>query len=114
MSHSAVIVIGGGTMGTAAAWELAKRGERAIVFEQFGHVHTFGAHSGQTRVIRHAYAEGADYVPLVLRADDLWEELQDASGIKVFHRVGALELMTGEGSDHALRARASAAKHNLP
>jgi monomeric sarcosine oxidase len=114
MSHFAVIVIGGGTMGTAAAWELAKRGERAIVFEQFGHVHTFGAHSGQTRVIRHAYAEGADYVPLVLRADDLWEELQVASGIKVFHRVGALELMTGEGSDHALRARANAAKHNVP
>ena len=114
MSHSAVIVIGGGTMGTATAWELAKRGERAIVFEQFGHVHTFGAHGGHTRVIRHAYAEGADYVPLVLRADDLWEELQDASGIKVFHRVGALELMTGEGSDHALRARASAAKHNVP
>jgi monomeric sarcosine oxidase len=114
MSHFAVIVIGGGTMGTAAAWELAKRGERAIVFEQFGHVHAFGAHSGQTRVIRHAYAEGADYVPLVLRADDLWEELQDTSGIKVFHRVGALELMTGEGSDHAVRARASAAKHNVP
>ena len=114
MSHSAIIVIGGGTMGTAAAWELAKRGERTIVFEQFGHVHSFGAHSGQTRVIRHAYAEGADYVPLVRRADELWEKLQDASGIKVLHRVGALELMTGEGSDHALRARTSAAKHNVP
>jgi len=108
------MVIGGGTMGTAAAWELAKRGESAIVFEQFGHVHTNGAHSGQTRVIRHAYAEGAEYVPLVLRADDLWEELQAASGEKVFHRVGALELMTGTGSDHALRARASAAEHNVP
>lgn len=114
MTHYSVIVIGGGTMGTAAAWELAKRGERAIVFEQFGHVHTMGAHSGQTRVIRHAYAEGAEYVPLVLRADDLWEDLQAESGTKVFHRVGALELMTGSGSDHALRARASAIEHNVP
>ncbi|MEA2528763.1 MAG: sarcosine oxidase, partial [Thermomicrobiales bacterium] len=86
MDHYSVIVIGGGTMGTAAAWELGKRGERAIVFEQFGHVHTMGAHSGQTRVIRHAYAEGAGYIPLVLRADELWEELEAEARIKVLHR----------------------------
>jgi monomeric sarcosine oxidase len=114
MSHYSVIVIGGGTMGTAAAWELGKRGERAVVFEQFGHVHTMGAHSGQTRVIRHAYAEGAAYVPLVLRADELWQQLEAESGTKVLHRVGALELSTGLGSDHAQRAKASAAVHNLP
>ncbi|MEA2584379.1 MAG: sarcosine oxidase [Thermomicrobiales bacterium] len=114
MDHYSVIVIGGGTMGTAAAWELGKRGERAIVFEQFGHVHTMGAHSGQTRVIRHAYAEGAGYIPLVLRADELWEELEAEARIKVLHRVGALEISTGLGSDHAQRARASAALHNVP
>jgi monomeric sarcosine oxidase len=112
--HYSVIVIGGGTMGTAAAWELGKRGERAVVFEQFGHVHTQGAHSGQTRVIRHAYAEGAGYVPLVLRADELWERLEVEAGTKVLHRVGALELATGLGSDHAQRARASAAVYDVP
>jgi monomeric sarcosine oxidase len=114
MNHFSVIVIGGGTMGTAAAWELGKRGVRAIVFEQFGHVHTKGAHSGQTRVIRHAYAEGADYVPLVLHADQMWEELEAESATRVLHRVGALEISTGLGSDHAQRARASAAVHGVP
>ena len=114
MTHYPVIVIGGGTMGTAAAWELGKRGERAAVFEQFGHIHTMGAHGGQTRVIRHAYAEGADYIPLVLRADGLWQELEAEAGIKVLHRVGALELATASGSDHAQRAHASAAHHNVP
>lgn len=114
MTHYSVIVLGGGTMGTAAAWELGKRGERALVLEQFGHVHANGAHSGQTRVIRHAYAEGAAYVPLVLHADELWQQLEAESGVKVFHRVGALEIATGTGSDHAQRARASAAEHNLP
>jgi monomeric sarcosine oxidase len=113
VTHYSVIVIGGGTMGTAAAWELGKRGERALVLEQFNHVHTMGAHGGYTRMIRHAYAEGEDYVPLVLRADELWMELEAETKTTVFHRVGGLELSTGEGSDHALRARASAARHNV-
>jgi monomeric sarcosine oxidase len=113
MAHYAAIVIGGGTMGTAAAWELGKRGERALVLEQFNHVHGFGAHSGKTRIIRHAYSEGADYVPLVLRADDLWVELESVSGQKILHRVGGLE-MSGPGHMHTEQARRSAEVHNVP
>jgi monomeric sarcosine oxidase len=100
-------------MGTAAAWELGKRGERALVLEQFGHVHGFGAHSGKTRVIRHAYSEGADYVPLVLRADDLWVELEAASGQEVLHRVGGLE-MSAPGNPHTEQAMRSAEAYNVP
>ena len=92
MAQYDVIVIGGGTMGTAAAWELGKRGLKTLVPERFEHVHPYGAHSGETRIIRHAYAEGADYVPLVLRADDLWMELEALAGEVLLHRVGALEL----------------------
>jgi monomeric sarcosine oxidase len=113
MPDYSTIVIGGGTMGSAAAWELGKRGERALVFEQFGHVHGFGAHSGKTRIIRHAYSEGADYVPLVLRADDLWVELEAASGQKVLHRVGGLE-MSAPGNPHTEQMRYSAETHNVP
>ncbi len=112
MTHYDAIVLGGGTMGSAAAWELGKRGERALVLEQFGHVHLNGAHSGETRVIRHAYAEGAGYVPLVLRADALWMDLEAATGTHVYHRVGALEL-AGPGRSHARNARASAEEHGL-
>lgn len=112
MTHYDVIVLGGGTMGTAAAWELGKRGTRALVLEQFGHVHRNGAHSGETRVIRHAYAEGAGYVPLVQRADALWMDLEAATGRHVYHRVGALEL-AGPGEAHARDARAAAAAHGL-
>ena len=113
MAHYDVIVIGGGTMGTAAAWELGKRGLSAAVFEQFEHVHPHGAHSGQTRVIRHAYAEGPDYVPFVFRADDLWMELEEATGETVLHRVGALEV-SAPGNDHAHLARASAEANDIP
>jgi monomeric sarcosine oxidase len=113
MANYSAIIIGGGTMGTAAAWALGKRGERALVLEQFAHVHGFGAHSGKTRIIRHAYSEGADYVPLVLRADDLWVELEEVSGRKVLHRVGGLE-MSAPGNTHTEQARRSAEAHNVP
>ena len=53
-----VIVLGGGTMGTAAAWALSQRGVSVLVLEQFGHIHSLGSHGGGTRMFRHAYAEG--------------------------------------------------------
>lgn len=107
-----VIVIGGGTMGSAAAWELGKRGINGLVLEQFRHVHQLGSHGGKTRIIRHAYAESPDYVPLVRRADSLWLELEAATGAKVLHRTGGLEI-AGPGHDHAQAARASAKEHHL-
>lgn len=110
--HFDTIVLGGGTMGTAAAWELGKRGERALVLEQFTHVNSLASHSGFTRIIRHAYAEGADYVPLVLRADELWMELEAEIGATVYHRVGGLEIVE-PGYDQAQAAKASAEAHGL-
>ena len=107
-----VIVLGGGTMGAACAWELAKRNKRALVLEQFDFVHDRGAHSGQTRIFRHAYAEGAEYIPLVMRADRLWEDLENQTKTKILHRVGVLE-MAAPGHLHARRARDSAARYQI-
>src|SRR5215207_8277583 len=92
LRHFDVIVLGGGTMGTAAAWALGKRGLRTLVLEQFRHVHDLGSHGGETRVIRHAYAESPEYVPLVRRADQLWQELEATTGEVVLVRCGGLPL----------------------
>jgi sarcosine oxidase len=107
-----VIVLGGGTMGTAAAWALGKRGLRPLVLEQFRHVHDQGSHGGETRVIRHAYAESPEYVPLVRRADQLWQELEATTRDQVLVRCGGLEL-AAPGFAHAGAARASADEHGL-
>jgi monomeric sarcosine oxidase len=107
-----VAVIGGGTMGSAAAWALVKQGLRPVVLEQFSVVHDQGSHSGDTRIFRHAYAESPDYVPLVLRADELWQELTAATGEVILNRCGGLEL-AAPGYDHARSARGAADIHNL-
>ena len=111
--HYDVIVLGGGTMGSAAAWELGKRGAHALVLEQFRHVHDRGEHGGKTRIIRHAYAEGPEYVPLVQRADALWLVLEAESGQRILVRTGGLEL-AAPGYTHARDARESADRHGLP
>ena len=91
-----VLVIGGGTRGLASAWALAARGADVEVFEQFGHVHDRGSHSGHTRVIRQAYHEGSDYVPIVQEADRLWLELGEATGLELLVRTGLLEFGPGD------------------
>lgn len=108
-----VIVVGGGAMGTAAAWALGKRGFNTLVLEQFNHVHDKGSHGGETRIIRHAYAESPEYVPLVLHADSLWQELEAETGESLLIRCGGLEL-AAPGFSHARLARASADEHSLP
>jgi sarcosine oxidase len=107
------IVIGCGTMGSAAAWELGKRGLRTLALEQFAVPHAFGSHGGKTRIIRHAYAESPDYVPLVRRADQLWQELETAADRQVLVRSGGLEL-AAPGYAHAERARVAAMEHGIP
>jgi monomeric sarcosine oxidase len=110
--HTDVLVIGGGTMGTAAGWAIARRGYSVRVLEQFDHVNTQASHGGVSRIFRHAYAEGADYVPWALEADTLWHGLQERTGTPLIHRIGCLD-MAAPGFDHAELARASAEEYGL-
>lgn len=108
-----VIVIGGGTMGAAAACALGRRGARTLVLEQFGLVHARGSHGGKTRIIRQAYAESPDYVPLVQRAEALWLQLERETGTTILHRTGGLDLAR-PGYAQARDARRAAEEHHLP
>lgn len=108
-----VIVIGGGTMGTATGWALAKAGRSVIVLEQFEHVHSFGSHGGKTRIFRHNYAEGEQYVPWALEADLLWSELQERNAAETFMvRCGGLDISTPDGF-RAQEAMHSAQRYDL-
>lgn len=107
-----VVIVGGGTMGTAAGWALARQGVRVVVLEQFQHVHDFGSHGGKTRIFRHAYAEGGRYVPWALEADKLWSDLQDRAGQNFMHRVGCIDI-SAAGFLRAREANANADQHGI-
>jgi monomeric sarcosine oxidase len=113
MSTPSVIVVGGGTMGLASAWALARRGVSVTVLERFGHVHDRGSHSGHTRIIRQAYHEGSSYVPLVQQADREWLALGQRVGHALLQRTGLL--LFGPPDDPELSAAIRACReHDLP
>ena len=82
------IVIGVGSMGSAALYQLAKKGHKVLGIEQYSIVHENGSHFGQSRVIRKAYFEHPDYVPLLDRAYELWNEIEEESRKQLFYKTG--------------------------
>jgi sarcosine oxidase len=85
-----VIVVGVGAMGASTCWELARRGVRVLGLEQFDIPHTRGSSHGFSRMIRMAYYEHPDYVPLLRRAYERWEQLEKATGQKLLYITGGL------------------------
>ena len=92
MSSYDVIVLGVGSMGSAAVCELAQRGVRVLGLDQFSIPHSQGSHHGFSRMIRLAYFEHPDYVALLRRAYERWEQLEEQSGQKLLHITGGLYL----------------------
>src|SRR2546423_9760823 len=87
-----VIVLGVGGMGSAAAFELARRGRRVLGLEQFALGHDQGSSHGHTRTIRRAYSEHPDYVPLVGRAYEGWYDLEQRTGRHLLTESGCLSI----------------------
>jgi sarcosine oxidase len=107
------IVLGLGGMGSAAAYHLARRGASVLGLEQFGIAHDQGSSHGKTRVIRQAYYESPDYVPLLLRAYDLWHALEGEAGVPLLTTTGALYVGAHEVA-HIAGAELSARTHHIP
>jgi sarcosine oxidase len=98
MSAYDVVVVGLGGMGSAAAAHLARRGKRVLGLDQFQLGHDLGASTGKTRIIRKAYFEGPEYVPLLIRAYELWRELEINTGATLLDLVGVLMVGAGDGA----------------
>src|SRR5687767_9732959 len=93
-----VIVVGVGAMGSSACYHLARRGAAVLGLEQFDIPHDRGSSHGASRMIRMAYYEHPDYVPLLRRAYELWFELERVSGQKLLHVTGGLYLGPADGN----------------
>lgn len=83
-----VIVIGVGSMGSSTCYFLSKRGYKILGLEQFDTPHEQGAHTGQSRIVRKAYFEHPDYVPLMNRAYENWQSLELETETQLYYRTG--------------------------
>ncbi len=113
MPTADVIVLGLGAMGSAAAYHLARRGARVIGLEQYTPAHDRGASHGKSRIIREAYFEHPDYVPLIQRAYEQWRALQEDRGVSLLVMTGGLMIGPEDGV-LVQGALASARRHHLP
>ncbi len=108
-----VIVIGVGSMGSSTCYQLASRGVSVLGLEQFSIPHDQGSHAGQSRIIRKAYFEHADYVPLLERAYDNWKHLEAITGSQVYFPTGLL--YAGKPDEILIKGvKHSSEKYNVP
>jgi len=107
--HYDVILIGLGGMGSAAAYQLSRRGKKVLGLERFTPAHDQGSSHGKSRVIRQAYFEDPAYVPLLLRAYELWEQLERDSGLDVLTITGGL--MIGSERSQTFAGSLRSARH---
>src|SRR5689334_11025531 len=108
-----VIVIGLGAMGSATSFHLARRGLKVLGLDAHQRGHNLGSSHGRSRIIREAYFEAPEYVPLVQRAYTLWHELEAETGRDLLTITGGLTFGLPEG-ELVQGALASARIHNLP
>jgi sarcosine oxidase len=100
-----VIIVGAGGAGSAAAYQLALRGQKVLLLEQFQVAHDRGSSHGHSRIFRFAYSEG-DYVALARAALGEWRKLEAVSGLSLLTATGGLDL--GPASSASLLAKEQA------
>jgi len=107
------IVIGAGGMGSAAIYELSRRGQRVLGLEQFAVPHELGSSAGATRIFRFAYFEHPSYVPLMRLSFARWQALERDFGERLVTVTGGLDIGLPEG--RVIRgAKAACKEHALP
>ncbi len=86
------LIIGLGAVGSAALYQASKLGARCIGIDRFAPPHDQGSSHGDTRITRQAIGEGKVFVPLVLRSNEIWEEIEAATRRSLMVRCGCLVL----------------------
>ena len=84
------IVLGAGGVGSAAAYYLAKSGQKVLLLEQFELNHQKGSSYGFSRVIRYTY-DNPIYIELMRAAYPLWFALQEEAGEQLYIKTGGLD-----------------------
>ena len=87
-----VAVVGVGTAGSMALWQLAAAGVGAVGFERVAPGHDLGAAGGETRLFRMAYAEGGQWLGPLRRSLEGWRQLERETGTTLLTQCGGLSI----------------------
>jgi len=91
VSGRSVIVVGAGVTGAAAAWQLARRGHRVTVLEQFEDGHTRGSSHGSSRIFRLGYPDPF-WVRRCCEALADWRDLEEQAGVELIVPTGSIDV----------------------
>lgn len=108
-----VVVVGVGSVGSMASWQLAARGLRVIGVDRFSVPGPFSGYAGESRVFRKVYAEGGHYTPLLQRSQDLWRDLERRSGTSLLRTTGGAVTFYDEQNPVLARYLAAAREQGL-
>lgn len=100
-----VVVVGLGAMGAATLYQLAKRGVKVAGIDRFAPPHDQGSSHGDTRITRQAVGEGAAYVPLAIRSQQIWRELETELDVPLFEQCGVLVMTASTDPQRPADAR---------
>ena len=101
MKQCDVLVLGLGAMGSAAVYQVAKRGAKAIGLDRSAPPHDLGSSHGNSRITRLAIGEGVSYSPLAMRSHEIWRDIEKQTGADLMRRTGGL-IMTSPSKTSVL------------
>src|SRR5262249_31060112 len=115
-----IIVIGLGAVGSAIAYQAAKRGYSVLGIDRYTPPHDRGSSHGETRITRQAIGEGKEFTPLSIRSYEIWRELEAETNEELLRVTGGL-IISSEGSkavnhveDFFATTLAAAREHCIP
>ncbi|XP_059643501.1 probable sarcosine oxidase [Cornus florida] len=104
-----VIVVGAGIMGSSTAYQIAKRGHKVLLLEQFDFLHQRGSSHGESRTLRATYPEDY-YSGMVKESSELWQQAESEAGYKVYFKTPHLDM--GPSDNKSLRAVINSCRSN--
>lgn len=107
-----IVVVGAGAFGGWAALNLARSGARVTLVEAWAAGHPRASSGGETRVIRHMYAD-ALYARMAARSLALFARAERDWSERLFHRSGVLFLGQANASDYFDAATAALQEHQI-
>lgn len=113
MTRRKVAIIGVGTVGVQALYSLAGRQDIDVHgFEKYSPGHANGAAGGEGRIFRRILGGLDGYGPLIDRASDLWDKLEQVAGRRIRMFTGSLTIAPRD-SAYAERMLSEAATRGL-